>query len=63
MVYDTVYRQGRTPLVQAAVEAGARATNGLSMLLHQGARSFEIWFKREPPIAAMQSALAPGLPD
>jgi shikimate dehydrogenase len=63
MVYDTVYRQGRTPLVQAAVEAGARATNGLSMLLHQGARSFEIWFKREPPIAAMQSALASGLPD
>ena len=57
MVYDTVYRVGRTPLVQAAVEAGARAANGLSMLLYQGARSFEIWFKREAPLDVMRAAL------
>jgi shikimate dehydrogenase len=27
------------------------------MLLHQGALSFEIWFNREAPLAAMRTAL------
>jgi shikimate dehydrogenase len=58
MVYDSVYRVGRTPLVQAAVEAGARAANGLSMLLYQGALSFAIWFKREAPLDVMRAAIA-----
>src|SRR5437762_5468023 len=57
MVYDTVYREGRTPYVAAAIEAGARAANGFSMLLHQGALAFEIWFEREAPIEAMRQAL------
>jgi shikimate dehydrogenase len=57
MVYDTVYTPGRTPLVTAAMEAGARAATGLSMLLHQGARSFEIWFGREAPLDVMRAAL------
>ena len=57
MVYDTVYREGRTPFVAAAIEAGARAANGFSMLLHQGALAFEIWFEREAPIEAMRQAL------
>jgi len=54
MVYDTVYGEGRTPFVSAAVDAGARAANGSSMLLHQGALAFEIWFEREAPIEAMR---------
>jgi len=57
MIYDTVYFPRRSPLLLAAEESGARAANGLSMLLHQGARAFEIWFDREAPIAAMRSAL------
>jgi len=59
MVYDTVYLRGdsRTPLAAAAAEAGARAAAGLSMLLHQGARAFEIWFGRSAPIEAMRQAL------
>jgi shikimate dehydrogenase len=57
MVYDTVYQEGRTPFVAAAIEAGARAANGFSMLLHQGALAFEIWFEREAPIEAMRKAL------
>jgi shikimate dehydrogenase len=57
MVYDTIYSAERTPLVSAAMEAGARATNGLSMLLHQGALAFEIWFQREAPIEVMRKAL------
>ncbi len=57
MVYDTVYREGRTPFVSAAIEVGARAANGLAMLLYQGALAFEVWFEREAPIQAMREAL------
>jgi shikimate dehydrogenase len=58
MVYDVVYsRQQRTPLVSAAREAGARAADGLSMLLHPGARAFEIWFEQEAPLDIMRNAL------
>jgi len=57
MVYDTIYSAARTPLVSAALEAGARGANGLSMLLHQGALAFEIWFQREAPIEVMRTAL------
>jgi shikimate dehydrogenase len=57
LVYDTVYSRGRTPLVTAAMEAGAKAASGLSMLLHQGAASFEIWFQREAPLDVMRAAL------
>lgn len=57
MIYDTVYSDKRTPFVSAALEAGARAANGLSMLLHQGALAFEIWFDRETPIDVMRAAL------
>jgi shikimate dehydrogenase len=57
MVYDTIYSAKRTPLVSAALEAGARAANGLSMLLHQGVLAFEIWFQREAPIEVMRAAL------
>src|SRR5207245_2118150 len=57
MIYDTVYREGRTPFVSAAIEAGARAANGLAMLLYQGALAFEIWLEREAPIETMRQAL------
>jgi shikimate dehydrogenase len=57
MIYDTIYSRERTPFVSAAIEAGARGANGLSMLLHQGALAFEIWFQREAPLEAMRKAL------
>ncbi len=59
LVFDTVYRaDGRpTPLVAAARANGAKATNGTSMLLHQGALAFEHWFNRTAPLAAMRRAL------
>ena len=57
MVYDTIYSERRTPFVSAAAEAGARGANGLSMLLHQGALAFEIWFGREAPLDVMRKAL------
>jgi shikimate 5-dehydrogenase len=57
MVYDTVYASGPTTFVSGAIEAGARAANGLMMLLHQGALAFEIWFDRAAPIDTMRKAL------
>jgi shikimate dehydrogenase len=57
MVFDTVYGTGKTALVRAAEEAGARAADGRLMLLHQGAAAFEIWFDRAAPLGAMRDAL------
>jgi shikimate dehydrogenase len=57
LIYDTIYTATRTPLMLAADAAGARSANGLSMLLHQGALSFEIWFGRPAPLDVMRAAL------
>jgi shikimate dehydrogenase len=57
MAFDCVYGPSKTSLLRAADEAGARRANGLSMLLHQGALSFSIWFDREAPIDVMRAAL------
>lgn len=58
MVFDCVYGPSKTALLKAAEQAGARSSNGLSMLLQQGALSFSIWFDREAPIDAMRKALS-----
>ncbi len=57
LIYDTIYVGHRTPLLAAGDSVGARGANGLSMLLHQGALSFKIWFDQEPPIEVMREAL------
>ena len=57
LLYDTIYIAEHTPLMRAADAAGARSANGLSMLLHQGAVSFEIWFQRPAPLEVMREAL------
>lgn len=56
-VYDTIYRPAQTELLQVAEGAGAKVANGLGMLLHQGAKAFEIWTKRKAPLAVMRRAL------
>ena len=59
-VFDTVYRASGQPtaLIAAARAAGAQTVGGLSLLLHQGALSFEHWFGGPAPIDAMRRALA-----
>jgi shikimate dehydrogenase len=57
LVYDTVYSGGLSRLMEDAASAGARCANGLGMLLHQGALSFEIWFNRPAPLEVMRRAL------
>lgn len=57
LIFDTVYSGGKSRLLQDAESAGARGANGLSMLLHQGALSFERWFQRPAPLDTMREAL------
>jgi shikimate dehydrogenase len=56
-VYDLVYKQGGTKLVNQAAAVGCRVLSGLSLLLYQGVESFRLWFEVEPPIAVMRAAL------
>jgi shikimate dehydrogenase len=42
-VYDMIYNPAQTPLLRAAAAAGLPFANGLSMLVHQGAKALEIW--------------------
>lgn len=57
MIYDLIPKKTPTPLLVDAQEAGARGANGLTMLLHQGALAFELWFDRAAPLAVMRAAL------
>ncbi len=57
LVYDMVYAPPRTRLMAQAEAEGARAANGLGMLLWQGALAFEFWFNREAPVEAMRQGL------
>lgn len=58
VVVDLVPTRAETPLVRRAREAHhVRVVDGLSMLLHQAARSFTLWTGREAPLAVMRAAL------
>jgi shikimate dehydrogenase len=56
-VLDLVYRPSPTRLVREARAAGALAHDGAGVLLRQAALSFAMWTGRQPPVAAMRSAL------
>lgn len=53
---DLVYNPPETKLMRLAKRSGARAANGLDMLVHQGAEAFRIWTGIEPDVKAMASA-------
>ena len=56
-VYDMIYRPAETALLAAAKAAGCQTANGLGMLLHQGAKAFEIWTGQPAPLDVMRCAL------
>jgi shikimate dehydrogenase len=60
-VIDLVYHPADTPLLTAARSQGAMALNGLGMLLHQAARSFELWTGQDAPVDAMRAAVTAAL--
>ena len=54
-VYDTIYKP--TALLRYAAAQGMNYADGRTMLLHQGARSFEIWTGHKAPTETMRNAL------
>ncbi len=56
-VFDLIYQPPVTPLIERARERGARAINGVSMLLFAGLRAIEIWTGRRAVEAPMRAAL------
>ena len=54
--YDLVYNPRETKLVRQARAAGGRASDGLGMLVHQGAEAFERWTGQEAPVDVMYAA-------
>jgi len=52
-----VYPPGDTPFLAAARSAGARALDGLPMLVEQAALAFELWTGLPAPRDAMTAAV------
>ena len=63
LVFDIVYNPVETRLLAEAKRRGARTLGGLSMLVYQGADSFELWIASQAPLDVMfeaaRKALAP----
>jgi shikimate dehydrogenase len=56
LVLDLIYN--RTRLLRDAEAAGAMASDGQTMLLHQGAAAFSLWTGQQAPLEVMSDALA-----
>jgi len=62
-VYDMIYNPPQTPLLRQASALGVPCANGLSMLVHQGAKALEIWtgIPAKQTAPAMRTAAAKAL--
>lgn len=58
---DLIYRPAKTTFLREAAKKGHKTVNGLSMLLYQGAKSFECWTGKKAPIVMMEKALLEAL--
>jgi shikimate dehydrogenase len=61
LVCDIVYRPLHTVLLRTARQQGAQTVDGLGMLLHQGAKAFEIWTGQPFPIPLIRARLLEAL--
>ena len=61
IVYDIIYNPRKTILLQNASVLGLQTIDGCEMLIHQGAKAFEIWTDRKPSISTMKIALLENL--
>ncbi len=61
IVADIVYRPLQTELLSAARARGLTTMDGLGMLIHQGARAFELWFGIRPDAAKARARLTAAL--
>lgn len=56
-VVDLVYGKGPTYLVRRARECGARAVDGVEMLLAQAGLAYRLWTGNEPPMDVMRASI------
>jgi shikimate dehydrogenase len=61
LAFDLVYNLPETCFTRTAKAGGAKATNGLGMLLHQGAEAFTIWTGTPAAVPQMRAALETAL--
>lgn len=57
IVFDLVYNPQNTLLLKTASKAGAKTINGLSLLVNQAAKSFELWTGIDFPKEDVQKSL------
>ncbi len=55
--YDLVYNPAQTLFMRQAAAGGCGCSNGLGMLVYQGAFSFETWTNKKPDLKVMRRAL------
>jgi len=58
LVYDIIYRPRKTKLLEYAEKRGLKTLDGLEMLVLQGAKAFELWTGKNPPVEIMRDAVA-----
>jgi shikimate dehydrogenase len=58
---DIVYRPLETGFLRAARASGLVTLDGLGMLIHQGARAFDLWFGVKPDVSKARARLAAAL--
>ena len=57
IVSDVVYSPKETAMLTMAKEVGCKTTNGLGMMLYQGAAAFEMWTGKAMPIEHIKEVL------
>ena len=57
LVYDIASMSQETPLLQEAKKYNLAVLDGLGMLIHQGARAFEIWTGHKMPVERVRAHL------
>ena len=57
LVFDMIYNPTETKLLRLAKQQGAVTLGGLKMLVHQAAKSFELWTGEEPPVEKLSRSL------
>ncbi len=57
LVFDMIYNPTETKLLNLAKQQGAATLGGLKMLVHQAAKSFELWTGEEPPVEKLSRSL------
>ena len=57
LVFDMIYNPTETKFLNLAKQQGATTVGGLNMLVHQAAKSFELWTGEEPPVEKLSRSL------